>query len=196
MAHVRQVGPSGSYGAADDATDKGQQAKDAAQHMAQDASAQARSRLRDQADERSTQLGRQVKTGAQDVRAVGDQLRQQGKDKPAQLVDQLAERGERLGGYLEESGAERILSDAEDFGRRRPWAMMLGGLALGLAASRLLKASSRQRYESRMTQPDARPRNTQVGTPATDPPEGRTIGAPPPAYAPSGRFADEHARPA
>ena len=34
------------------------------------------------------------------------------------------------------------------FGRRQPWAVIAGGLALGFAASRFLKASSSRRYES------------------------------------------------
>ena len=120
MAQRRQAGPTGSDGAADHAAENAQQAKDAAQEKAHDAAGRARSRLRARLDERSTQLGKQVRTNAQDVRAVGAQLPQQGKDKPAQLRDQPAERGERLAGYLEESNADRILNDVEDFGRPAP----------------------------------------------------------------------------
>jgi hypothetical protein len=50
-----------------------------------------------------------------------------------------------VGSYLERSDGDTILRDAEDFGRRQPWAVMLGGLAVGFAASRVLKASSQQR---------------------------------------------------
>lgn len=151
MPQEPQAGGAGSGGAAAQVQEKAQQAKDVAQDKAQEAAGQAKGRLQEQVDQRSTQLGEQVTGNVQDLRSVGEQLRQQGKDKPAQVVDQVAERGERLGGYLKESDADRILSDVEDFGRQRPWAVVAGGLALGLAASRFLKASSSRRYGQRQT---------------------------------------------
>jgi len=51
-------------------------------------------------------------------------------------------------GYGSDSDADRILSDAEDFGRRQPWVVLAGAAAVGLAAARFLKASSRERYRS------------------------------------------------
>jgi len=99
-------------------------------------------------DERSTQAGEQVRANASDVRTVAEELRKQGKETPAKLAEQTADRAEKIGGYLTESDGERILGDIEDFGRRNPWAAALGGLALGFAASRLLKASSSGRYHA------------------------------------------------
>ena len=72
---------------------------------------------------------------AGDVRSVGEELRKQGKDGPAKVADQAAERAEQVGSYLQDSNADRILRDAEDFGRRKPWAVVAGGLALGFAAA-------------------------------------------------------------
>ena len=83
------------------------------------------------------------------MRSVSESLREQGKDQPAKLAEQAADRAERLGSYLKESDADRILGDVEDFGRRQPWAVIAGGVALGLVASRFLKASSIDRYERR-----------------------------------------------
>jgi ElaB/YqjD/DUF883 family membrane-anchored ribosome-binding protein len=119
---------------------------DQAQEKAQNAAGQAKERMREQVDQRSTQVGERVSSAAQDARSVGEQLRQQGKEQPARLADQAADRAERLGSYLQESDADRILRDVEDFGRRQPWAVVAGGLALGFVASRFLKASSEQRY--------------------------------------------------
>jgi len=59
---------------------------------------------------------------------------------------------ERLGGWLRDSDSDKILSDVEDFGRSKPWALALGGMAIGFAAARFLKASSTQRYERRQSQ--------------------------------------------
>jgi hypothetical protein len=120
-----------------------------AKDQAQQAAGQAKSALRSQVDQRSTDAGRKVGGFASDVRSVGDQLREQGKEQPAKVADQAADRAERLGSYLTESDADRILGDIEDFGRRRPWAVIAGGVALGFAASRFLKASSSRRYEQR-----------------------------------------------
>ncbi len=135
-------------GAADQAKEKVGQAGAQAQEKAQQAAGQAKGRLREQVDQRSTQAGEQLSSTAGDVRTVGEELRKQGKDKPAQLADQAAERVERLGGYLEGSDADRILGDLEDLGRKQPWAVAAGGVALGFLASRFLKASSEKRYQS------------------------------------------------
>jgi hypothetical protein len=125
------------------------QAKEKAHAAAGQAKEKAGSQLRSQFDQRSTDAGHRVGGIASDVRAVGESLREQGKDQPAKLAEQAADRAERLGGYLKESDADRILGDVEDFGRRQPWAVIAGGVALGLVASRFLKASSIDRYEQR-----------------------------------------------
>jgi hypothetical protein len=125
------------------------QAKEKAQAAAGQAKDKAGSQLRSQVDQRSTDAGHRVGGIASDVRAVGESLREQGKDQPAKLAEQAADRAERLGNYLKESHADRILGDVEDFGRRQPWAVIAGGVALGLVASRFLKASSIDRYEKR-----------------------------------------------
>jgi len=126
-----------------------EQAKDKAKEQVQQTAGQARGALRGQVDQRSTEAGERVHGVASDVRSVGEQLREQGKDQPAKLAEQAADRAERLGTYLRDSDADRILGDVEDFGRRQPWAIIAGGIAIGVVASRFLKASSSRRYEQR-----------------------------------------------
>jgi hypothetical protein len=132
-----------------DAKDKAEEVASQAQAKAQDVAGQAKGRMREQVDQRSTEAGERVSTTAHDVRSVGEELRKQGKDQPARLADQAADRAERLGRYLTESDSDRILRDVEELGRRQPWAVVAGGLALGFLGSRFLKASSRQRYQQR-----------------------------------------------
>jgi hypothetical protein len=127
--------------------DKAHEAASQAQEKAQEAAGQARNRVRDEVDTRSTQAGEQAQTVAQDVRSVGHHLRSEGKDKPAELADKAAERVAELGDYLKRSDGDAILRDVERFGRERPWAVMAGGVVLGIAASRFLKASSSRRYQ-------------------------------------------------
>ena len=110
------------------------------------------------------EAGERVGTAAQDIRSVSEELRKQGKDQPAKLAEQAATRAESLGDYLQRSDGDTILRDIEDFGRQRPWAVIAGGLALGFAASRFLKASSSRRYESsyRSRRPTSRPPRRRV----------------------------------
>ena len=120
----------------------------AAQDKAKGALGQARGQLRGQVDQRSTQAGERVANTAADVRSIAEELRQQGKDTPARMVDQVAGQAERFGDYLKRASGDRILRDVEGFARSKPWLVAAGGLALGFAASRVLKASSSSRYQS------------------------------------------------
>ncbi len=124
-----------------------ERAQDAQQQVAQSAQA----RVREQVDARSTQAAEQANATAHALRATSDKLRDEGQDAPARAAEQLAGHAERLGGYLSESDGERILHDLEDLGRRQPLAAIGVGLVAGLAASRLLRASSRGRYERRQS---------------------------------------------
>jgi hypothetical protein len=128
----------------DQVRDKAQVAQD----KARGALGQARGQLRDQVDQRSTQAGERLTGTAADARSIAEELRRQGKDAPARMVDQVAGQAERLGGYLEGASGDHILRDVEDFARSRPWLVAAGGLVLGLAGSRFLKASSSRRYRS------------------------------------------------
>ena len=139
--------PSGS--ATDNAKEQVQEKAQDAQEKLKGGTQQARERVREQVDQRSTQAGEQVSATADALRSTSRQLRDQGQDAPAQATEKVAHHAERLGGYLSDSSADRILGDLEDFGRRQPMAVIALGLAAGFAASRFLKASSRERYESR-----------------------------------------------
>ena len=140
--------PTGKASDGKDSQNRVDDAKGQAKEKVQEASGQAKDRVREQVDQRSTQAGERVSSVASDARSVGEELRRQGKDQPARIADQAADRAERLGSYLQESDADRILRDVEELGRKQPWAVLAGGLALGFVASRFLKASSQRRYAS------------------------------------------------
>jgi len=170
--------PDGQSGASG-AQEKAQEAAQVAQDKAQQAKGAASDRVRTEVDTRSTQAGEQVQSAAQDARSVGEHLRSQGKDKPAELADKAAQRAEQIGDYLKRSDGDTILRDAERLGRDKPWAVMAGGLALGIAASRFLKASSSRRYRefesssnlpARRTDVDRGALATGAGTYGTTPP--------------------------
>ena len=141
--------------AAGQAQDKAREVAGQAQETAQNLAAQARTRVQSQVDEQSTQAGEKAKSTAGDLRSVSQELRSRGNDPAASVADQAAERVERLGSYLKESDGQRILADVEDFGRRQPLLALAGGVVLGIAAARFLKASSSERYQQRFSSPQS-----------------------------------------
>ena len=160
----------GDGGVKEQAQEKAQEVREQAGEQVRKVSGQAQDRARDQIDQRSTQAGEQVHQHAGDLRDVAQQLRDQGKEGPAKIADQVAGRVESAGSWMKDSDADRILSDVEDFARSNPWAVAAGGLAVGFVASRLLKASSSQRYEQRSSGP--------YGTAGQLPPAGGTTPRP------------------
>jgi hypothetical protein len=117
-----------------------------AQDKMKEGAQQAQSRAREQIDQRSTQAGEQVSATAQALRITGLHLRDEGQDAQARAAERIAHHADRMGSYLTESNSDRLLNDVEDLGRRQPMAVVGIGVALGFAASRFLKASSRKRY--------------------------------------------------
>jgi len=134
---IESIGDGG--GTADQVKDQVREKAQVAQDKARGAIGQARGRLSDQVDQRSTQAGERIAGTAGDVRSIADQLRNQGKDAPATLAEQLASQADRVGDYLKGASGDRILRDVEDFARRQPMLVAAAGLALGFAASRFLR---------------------------------------------------------
>lgn len=118
------------------------------QDQAVEVKSRAGGQMREQVNSRSTQAGEQVSSVAGALRRTSQQLREEGKDQPARLIEQGADRAERFGEYLRNLDADSLLQDVENFGRRRPWLMAAGAAVAGLAASRFLRASSARRYEA------------------------------------------------
>lgn len=142
-------GQKSAQGESTEVREKAQEVAGQAQEKAQEAAGRARDTMREQVDQRSTQAGEKISGTAHDLRSVSEELRNQGKDTPAKFADRGAEQIEKVGSYLSESDGDKLLSDVEDLGRRQPLAVLAGGLVVGMAAARFLKASSRSRYRSR-----------------------------------------------
>jgi hypothetical protein len=119
-----------------------------AQDKTQEVREQARGLIREQTVTRSTQAGEKVQSIGQAIRQTSEQLRAQGEDVPARVMEQAAGRLDSVGSYLLSSDPDRILADAEDFARRNPWVVAAGAAFLGFAASRFMKASGERRYRA------------------------------------------------
>ena len=146
-AQVQERAREGAQQVTERVREGAQQVTGQVQEKAQEARGQASNRLREQVDQRSTRAGEQVRSVAGAARKTGETLRSEGNERPAQIVEQAAERIERLGRYLEQTDGDRLLRDVEEFGRRRPWAVAGVGAVFGFLGARFLKASSEQRYQ-------------------------------------------------
>jgi hypothetical protein len=132
----------GDLGSNDGDSGAVEQAKEKAQSLTSTLSERATSEV----DKRSSDLGQRAGSVASDLRQVGEQLEGQDNSQAAKLAGSAADRAERVASYLDDADGQRLLSDVEDLGRRQPWLVLAGGVAFGIAAARLLKASSGERY--------------------------------------------------
>lgn len=133
-------------GVKENLTEKGQAAAEQAKGKAGEAGHEAQQFIRGQVDQRTTQAGEQLGSTAEDLRSIAEELRNKEKDGPARLAEQLADRANRVADYLKKADAEDLITSSAEFARERPWAVMVGGLLLGFAASRFLKASGTAHY--------------------------------------------------
>jgi hypothetical protein len=131
-----------------------EEAKEAAKEKGQEVRTQASDRLRQEVDQRSTQAGEQVQTFAQTMRRTASELRAQGQRGQSSLLDQVATRAEQLGGYLTQADADQLLEQVKtsgtralDFVRQQPLVVAVGGLGLGVLASRVLRGSGQRGSE-------------------------------------------------
>jgi len=174
------AGLPGDQSTTEQAKEKVQETAQQVQHKAQEVKGQAGNRIRKELDNRSTQAGSQLQFTADAMRRTGQQLRKEGKEGPANVTDLVAKRAERLGKYISEANADRMLRDVENFARRQPWLVAVRGAALGFLASRFLKASSSRRYESSNGSESYRQQGWQSSLPPSGPAEaaGRVPGLP------------------
>ena len=112
-----------------------------ARHQVVDLRETARTRIEEEVDRRRTELGTGARRIADATRQTSRDLRDEGKDLPAMLIDQASSGIDRAATYLEETDAEQVMRDLRDAGRRMPWLFVAAGVAVGFAASRMIKAA-------------------------------------------------------
>ena len=145
-----QTSGSNPSGAAAEVKDKGEELVSAQEQItskANELGGDAMFQIREQLDQRSTQAGEQLQSIGKTLQSGANQLRSEGNDVPARIVQEVARRADDVGDYLQSAEADRILGDIEGFARRRPWLTAGVGALAGLLASRFVKASGNRRYE-------------------------------------------------
>ena len=99
-----------------------------------------------QLDARSSEAGTRVLASAASLKRIAGDLRSGDSGYGlASLAEGGGERLERFGDYLINADGETLIGDAERLGRERPWTVATMGIVLGLAGSRMLKASAAAR---------------------------------------------------
>ncbi|MEU1009682.1 hypothetical protein [Streptomyces sp. NPDC005890] len=128
------------------------------------------SRVVDEADGQTRRAAEALRQWAHDLSGLAESAQQ---DSPARsLAAQAADKGHRTADYLEKQGAQGIVSDLQQFARRRPGAFLGGALLAGLAVGRLAKAAgtaSRSDGSGREQEAAARPDRAVTTTAAPQP---------------------------
>lgn len=105
--------------------------------------------ITDQIQNRTAESGRRIRTTAETLRAVAQELRSDATTAGAANLAELgADMIDRVGNYVETTDLSTMVADAERFGRRQPWVVATAGLAAGLLASRLIKSTAARRTAS------------------------------------------------
>ena len=124
---------------------------------------QALGKAREQIDERSTQVGQQMRSVADAARQVGQPAQRAGAGA-AGASRRRRRRARRPPRRLSRgTDANSLLDEVERLGRRSPAALLAGGVAVGILVARFLKASSENRAPgavaaSRLDRAGRRPR--------------------------------------
>jgi uncharacterized protein YjbJ (UPF0337 family) len=106
---------------------------------AQDVVGELRSQLETQARSQTQRLADNVRRLADDLH---DMSRNGDGDSPAAgAVKQIADRGHQAASRLEDRGPDGLLSDLQEFARRRPGTFLAGAALAGFATARLAKGA-------------------------------------------------------
>jgi hypothetical protein len=118
----------------------GERLQEAASGVADRVAETAQQTVGSQVDTGMTKASEMLEQIAGAVRTSGQQLRDE-QPQVAGFADTAAGQVERFARYLNESSAQDVMREAEAFARRQPAIFFGGALALGVLASRFLKAS-------------------------------------------------------
>jgi hypothetical protein len=136
--------------AADEGRNVAGTAKEQVQHVAATAADQAQSLAHEAMSQVTEQLGQQT-TDQRDrlvgtLRTFGDQLEEMASSAGPGLAKdaarEVADRARSLGSTLDGREPGQLLDDVRDFARRRPGVFLLGALAAGVVAGRLVRGAT------------------------------------------------------
>ncbi|MFD3682289.1 hypothetical protein [Streptomyces sp. NPDC058613] len=122
-------------------------AKEQAANVVGEATAQTRNLVGDLRDQLQGQAQTQTHRLAENVRQIAQELREMSETgKPdstvAGVARQIADGGNQVAARLEQRGPDRLVSDLQNFARRRPAAFLVGAALAGFLVARAGKGVS------------------------------------------------------
>jgi hypothetical protein len=113
-------------------------------------------RVRAEVDMRSSRVAVDLKAFANAFRASASSLREQGHGNEAEMVDQVAERTDRLAAHLAKASTDELLENAKQFSgeavafaRREPALAVAGAFTIGLLIPKVLDVIATRRDSDR-----------------------------------------------
>lgn len=131
----------------DKAAEVGGTAKEQATKVVGEASAQARDLVGELRTQLTGQAESQTQRLAENVRRLSQELREMGENgKPdstmADVARQIADGGHQVAAHMEKRGPEGLVSDLQNFARRRPGVFLAGAALAGFVVARAGKGVS------------------------------------------------------
>src|SRR5436853_7688014 len=123
-------------------TDDAGSPTDSVKETVVDVKDQAQGFLAKEFKSRVSEMSGQLGSAGKAVSEASMKLREEGNGPAAEITDRVASKLDAVSSYLETTEPSALLRDLEDFGRKQTAVVVVGGLLLGLAGSRFLKASS------------------------------------------------------
>jgi hypothetical protein len=136
-------GPPSAGGGAEGALDKAKTAvadtAAEAKDQARDLVGEARGQLRDRAEDGTRQLGGTLRSASDELRQMAGAS--SGGSLASDVTTQLAGGLGRVADRIDEGGLQTVLDDVERYARRHPGRFLLGAMAAGFAAGRIVQHS-------------------------------------------------------
>ena len=151
---VKEQASSLKHGAADAGQQVAGVAKEETTRVASEAGSQARSLMHTVRGEVRDQASTQQSRIAEGIRGISDQFSGLAHGQPAtgmagDLVQQAAQRTQRMAQWLEDREPGDIVDEVKDFARRRPGIFIAAAVGAGILAGRLTKALTSSAHDER-----------------------------------------------
>lgn len=156
--------------AKEQATTVASEAADQARSVVSDAVSQVGDTLKEQTGTQRDRLVETISTFGDDLRSMADQA---GPGLAGDVARQVSDQARSLTSRLEGREPGEILEDVRRFARQRPGTFLLGALAAGVVAGRLLRGAGDGIAGAAATQPSG---GGSVGTPAPEFTTSPTLG--------------------
>lgn len=123
-------------------SDRAHAIADSARSTARRAADQGREYVRQQIDSQADQYGERLSDTASNLHSAATQLRSSGETSLASFADAASGWLDGASKYLKDIDGERLMRDAKEFARQRPWVVIAAGLLAGVALGRFVKSGA------------------------------------------------------